>query len=164
MKAALFMTATFLIGGGSSVLQAARSHEPDVADAAPDPAVAASQAPMAASDTPAETVIVVDDQPIPNLPGNRLVSLVVDYPPGARSGPHRHAPSAFIFAYVVFGEILSQVDAAPARLYGPGESWTENPGAHHVVSANASDTKPARLLAVFVLDASDERMTIPDPQ
>ena len=29
--------------------------------------------------------------------------------------------------------------------------------------ANASDSKPARLLAVIVVDAADEQLTIPDP-
>jgi hypothetical protein len=32
------------------------------------------------------------------------------------------------------------------------------------VSANASDTKPARLLAVLIVDAADEQLVIPDPR
>ncbi len=41
-----------------------------------------------AHDTPVrETVTVVADEPIPNAPGKRLVSLIVDYPPGASSAP-----------------------------------------------------------------------------
>jgi hypothetical protein len=32
------------------------------------------------------------------------------------------------------------------------------------VSENASDTKPARLLAVFIMDAAGKELTIPDPQ
>ncbi len=116
-----------------------------------------------AHDTPVrETVTVVADEPIPNAPGKRLVSLIVDYPPGASSAPHRHARSAFIFACVLSGEIRSQVDDGPIRVYRPGESWIENPGAHHRVSANASSTEPARLLAVFIADASDKELTTPD--
>jgi quercetin dioxygenase-like cupin family protein len=111
-----------------------------------------------------ETVTVVADVPIPNLPGKRLVSLVVDYPPGASSAPHRHARSAFIHAYVLSGQMRSQVDGEPARVYRPGETWIERPGAHHRMSANASDTEPARLLAVIIVDAADEQLTIPDPQ
>ena len=111
-----------------------------------------------------ETVTVAADEPIPNLPGKRLTSLIVDYPPGASSVPHRHARSAFIYAYVLSGEIRSQVDDEPARVYRPGEAWFESPGAHHRVSANASDTEPARLLAVFIVDAADEQRTIPDLQ
>ena len=92
------------------------------------------------------------------------VSLIVDYPPGASSASHRHARSAFIYAYVLSGEIRSQVDSEPARVYRPGESWFESPGAHHRVSANVSDTEPARLLAVFIVDAADAQLTTPDPQ
>ena len=111
-----------------------------------------------------ETVTVAADEPIPNLPGKRLVSHVVDYPPGASSASHHHARSAFIYAYVLSGEIRSQVDDEPARVYRPGEAWFESPGAHHRVSANASDTKPARLLAVLIVDAADQQLVIPDPQ
>jgi quercetin dioxygenase-like cupin family protein len=111
-----------------------------------------------------ETVTVVANEPIPNLPGKRLISLIVEYPPGESSVPHRHARSAFIYAYVLSGEIRSQVDDEAVRVYRPSESWSESPGAHHRVSANASDTEPARLLAVFIVDAAEEQLTIPDPQ
>ncbi len=109
-----------------------------------------------------ETVTPLADEPIPNVPGKHLVSVVVEYPPGASSVPHRHAGSAFIYAYVLSGEVRSQVDDGPARVYRAGEVWFENPGAHHRVSANASDTRPARLLAVFVVDAADRPLTTPD--
>ncbi|HEY9404950.1 MAG TPA: cupin domain-containing protein [Pyrinomonadaceae bacterium] len=111
-----------------------------------------------------ETTTVVADEPITNLPGKRLVSRLVEYPPGGGTAPHRHAPSAFIYAYVLSGEIRSQIDDGPARVYRAGETWFENPGAHHRVSVNASDTKPARLLAVLVVDEADKQMTIPDPR
>jgi quercetin dioxygenase-like cupin family protein len=111
-----------------------------------------------------ETVTAVANAPIPNLPGKRLVSRIIDYPPGGRSVSHRHARSAFIYAYVLSGLIRSQVDDEPARVYRPGETWFESPGAHHRVSENASDTEPARLLAVIVVDAADEQLTIPDPK
>jgi hypothetical protein len=32
------------------------------------------------------------------------------------------------------------------------------------VSANTNDTEPARLLAVLIVDAADEQLTIPDRQ
>src|SRR5919106_1281619 len=111
-----------------------------------------------------ETVTVAADEPIPNLPGKRLVSHIVDYPAGARSAPHRHARSAFIYAYVLSGEIRSQVDGEPARVYRVGEAWFENPGAYHRVSANASDTEPARLLAVLIIDAADGKLAATNSQ
>ena len=110
-----------------------------------------------------ETVTVAADKPIPNLPGKRLVSHIVDYPPGAKSVPHRHG-SAFVYAYVLSGAVRSQVDDEPVRVYRPGETWFERPGSYHRVSENASDTEPARLLAVLIADAGDEPLVIPDPQ
>lgn len=119
-------------------------------------------APAGAGSSQHETVTPVANEPIANVPGKRLVSVVVDYPPGAKSLAHRHAPSAFIYAHVLSGRIRSAVDDQPARVYGVGEGWFEKPGAHHLVSENASDTQPARLLAVFVVDANETQLTIPD--
>lgn len=110
-----------------------------------------------------EPVTPAFSAPIPNVSGKSLVSAVVDYPPGAKSPPHRHATSAFVYAFVVSGAIRSQVGDAPAQVYRAGESFSEPPGAHHAISENASDTEPARLLAVFVLDTGDHPLTTPDP-
>jgi quercetin dioxygenase-like cupin family protein len=113
--------------------------------------------------TPSQETVTANE-PIPNLPGKRLISVVVDFPPGASSAPHRHARSAFIYAYVLAGKVRSQVDDEPARVYRLGESWSESPGTHHRVSANASSTEPAKLLAVFIVDAADEQLTTFDSQ
>lgn len=110
----------------------------------------------------AETATPQFQHALPNVAGKKLVSVVVDYPPGAKSAPHRHAPSAFIYAYVLSGSIRSQLEGEPAaKIYHADESWFENPGAHHVVSENASDTQSAQLLAVFVVN-TDEALTVPD--
>ena len=109
-----------------------------------------------------ETVTVVAESRIPNIQGKRLVSLVVDYPPGVSSVSHRHAESAFIYAYVLSGSIRSQVNDEPVRTFRAGEWWFENPGSRHRVSANASKTEPARLLAVFVVDTTERDLTTPD--
>jgi quercetin dioxygenase-like cupin family protein len=99
---------------------------------------------------------------LPNAPGKSLIAVTVDYPPGAKSGPHSHAKSAFIYGYVVSGAIRSQVDDEPAKVYRAGEAFYEMPGAHHKISENASDSEPARLLAVFVVDANETTLTTPD--
>jgi quercetin dioxygenase-like cupin family protein len=93
---------------------------------------------------------VIFSQKLPNVPGKTLTAVSVDYAPKGKSAPHHHA--GVVFAYVVSGAIRSQVDDGPARVYQAGESFFEGPGAHHVVSENASDSKPAKLLAVFVAD------------
>jgi hypothetical protein len=45
--------------------------------------------------------------------------------------------------------------------YKAGESFSELPGDRRGVSANASESKPAKLLAVFVLDTNETELTIP---
>ena len=97
-----------------------------------------------------------------NVPGKKLVVVRLDYAPGAKSKPHHHAPSAFIYAYVLSGEIRSQVGDEPVRIYRAGESFYEDPGAAHRISENASRIRPASLLAVFVVDNTDGPLTTPD--
>lgn len=99
---------------------------------------------------------------IPNIPGKSLIAVEVVYAPGGQSRPHHHANSAFIYGYVVSGAIRSQVEGEPARIYKAGESFFEAPGAHHLAGGNASKTKPAKLLAVFVVDTDDKKLTTPD--
>lgn len=111
-----------------------------------------------------ETVTPVFERAMPNLPGKSLIALEVLYEPGGASPPHRHPKSAFIYAYVVSGEILSAVDDEDPKLYRAGEGWHEIPGAYHRVSRNASDTVPAKLLAVFVVDQDERELVLPDPQ
>ena len=57
---------------------------------------------------------------------------------------------------------LYKVNDEPEHVYKAGESWTEMPGDHHKVSANASSTKPARLLAIFIVDTTEQEIVIPD--
>ena len=108
------------------------------------------------------TVAPAFRQAIPNVPGKSLVAVVVSYAPGAKSAAHHHANSAFISAYVLSGAVRSQVDDEPAKVYRAGESWFEQPGAHHKISENASATEPAQLLAIFVVDTDEKVLTTPD--
>ena len=117
--------------------------------------------PASAHEGRSETVVTKFDQAIPNIPGKSLIAVEVDYAPGAASPSHTHAKSAFIFAYVLSGEIESKVDDGETRIYKAGESWSEAPGAHHQVSRNPSKTEPAKLLAVFVVDSGDKPLTTP---
>lgn len=99
---------------------------------------------------------------LPNMPGKSLIAVEVSYAPGGKSLPHHHAKSAFIYAYVVSGAIRSRVEGEPAHVYQAGQSFSETPGAHHVLGENASKTEPAKLLAVFVVDTDDKALTVPD--
>jgi quercetin dioxygenase-like cupin family protein len=109
-----------------------------------------------------DTIKTNFSHPISNVPGKSLVAAEVSYPPGGASAPHHHSDSAFIYAYVVSGQIASQVEGQPEHVYRAGECWYEMPGAHHLISRNVSNTKPAKLLAVFVADTGDNALTTPD--
>ena len=161
MKTTRNIALVALVAASSLALLAscAQQQRIDSTDAAAAPAAGRGRGTSA----PEAVTTTVADEPIPNMPGKRLVSRVIDYPPGTGLPSHRHAASAFIYAHVLSGEIRSQVDDGPARVYRPGETWFEKPGAHHRVSENASDTQSARLLAVLIVDAAEERLTIPDP-
>jgi quercetin dioxygenase-like cupin family protein len=115
--------------------------------------------PASAHDGQTEMVTPKFDQTIPNIPGKSLVVVEVNYAPAAASPPHTHAKSAFIYAYVVSGAIESKVNDGKTRIYKAGESWSEPPNATHSISRNASKTRPAKLLAVFVVDSDDKTLT-----
>jgi quercetin dioxygenase-like cupin family protein len=54
-----------------------------------------------------------------------------------------------------------KVNDGSVTTYEAGQSFSELPGDRHDVSANASETKPAKLLAVFVADTNETELTIP---
>ena len=74
----------------------------------------------------------------------------VEYAPGAKSAPHRH--HAQVFVYVLEGSLRMQVQGSRLETLGPGGTFYESPDDIHVVSENASQTKPAKFLVVMVKD------------
>ena len=106
-----------------------------------------------AHDPSEETVTPVMQQEIPKDTGSLVRLATVRYEAGQVSKPHEH-PGA-IFAYVLEGAVISQLEGQPVRKYTKGESWYEPPLAHHVISKNASDREPATLLVFGVGKASD---------
>ena len=65
-----------------------------------------------------------------------------------------------VTAYITKGEIRSQLGGGPVETFKVGQSFFEPPGATHMVSANASDTEPAELIAVFVADEGAQLTTL----
>ena len=106
-------------------------------------------------------VTLVYQHELPNVPGKSIKGVLVEYGPGGYSPGHTHAKSAFIYATVLEGAIRSQVNNGPVTTYEAGQSFSELPGDRHRVSANASETKPAKILAVFVVDTNDKQLTSP---
>jgi quercetin dioxygenase-like cupin family protein len=97
---------------------------------------------------------------LPNVPGKRVTIVRVFYGPGGFTRAHRHAGS--VTAYVTKGEIRSQLGGGPVETFQVGQSFFEPPGATHLVSANASNTEPAELIAVFVADEGAQLTTFID--
>lgn len=106
-------------------------------------------------------VTLVYQHELPNVPGKSVKGVLVEYGPGGSSPGHTHPQSAFIYATVLEGEILSQVNDGPVTTYKAGQSFSELPGDRHGVSANASKTMPAKLLAVFVVSTNETELTTP---
>jgi len=109
----------------------------------------------------AAKVSLVYQHELPNVPGKSIKGVLVDYGPGGYSPGHTHPKSAFIYATVLEGAIKSQVNDGPVTTYKAGQSFSEMPGDRHAVSANASETEPAGLLAVFVVDTNETELTTP---
>ena len=93
------------------------------------------------------------DLPNITLDGWEVVVSHVDYPPGRVGQPHQHR--GILFAYVLEGAVVAQVlgdgVSAEKRTYRAGEMFYEPIGSTHQVSDNASQTEPARLLAINFL-------------
>ncbi len=70
-----------------------------------------------------DTVTLHFERAIPNIPSKSLVAQFVDYAPGGASLSHAHAKSAFIFAYVLSGEVESQVNDGPKSRSEKKLSW-----------------------------------------
>jgi quercetin dioxygenase-like cupin family protein len=72
----------------------------------------------------------------------------VDYPAGRVGAVHHHA--GFVLAYVLEGAVVAKISGqGEEKTYGVGQMFYEPPGATHEVSKNASQTQPAKLLAMI---------------
>ena len=105
-----------------------------------------------AHDQPKDRARLVLSQQFPKLDGDHLKAALVEvrYGPGEASPPHSH-PCAVI-GYVVEGTLRTQVQGQPEMIYKAGESFYEPPNGVHLISANASSTEPAKLVAYLLCD------------
>ena len=104
-----------------------------------------------------ESIKVLKEHALTNVPGKKTIMLTVDYAAGQATVPHSHTGTAV--AYVLEGAITSRVNDEKAKTYQVGESFYEPAGSRHFESSNASQTKPAKLLVVMVLDDKAEVLT-----
>ena len=72
----------------------------------------------------------------------------VDYAPGHVGAAHHHA--GFVLVYVLQGAVIARISGqGEEKTYTPGQMFYEQPGATHEISKNASQTQPAKLLAMI---------------
>ncbi|MEV6369708.1 cupin domain-containing protein [Micromonospora musae] len=128
----------------------------------PTTAAASASASVSASARPAETLEPLLQQALPDVEGKTFTSAVVELPPNASAAPHRHG-QAFVYAYVLEGTVRSKLDNKPVTTFHQGENWVEQPGTDHVLTENASQSEPAKLLVVFVSNTGDE-LKVEDPK
>jgi quercetin dioxygenase-like cupin family protein len=98
------------------------------------------------------------DAPAVNLAGWQMTATEVSYGPGESSARHRHP--GFVCGYVLEGQYRFAVDGAAETVLSVGQMFFENPGDVHAVSGNASQTAPARILAIVFTKKGDP-VTIP---
>ena len=99
---------------------------------------------------PAAPVPPVFKHDLPNLTMDDWEVTVshVDYAPGRVGAAHRHP--GFVLAYVLEGAVIAKISGqGEEKTYTAGQMFYEQPGATHEVSKNASQTQPARLLAMI---------------
>lgn len=99
---------------------------------------------------PRPTATVVSSYSLPHVPGKKVTTVLVEFPPGGFSPEHHHAGSVSV--YVLSGTIESQLAGEQPAVFKPGDMFFEPPGIVHLFARNMSDTEPARILAIFVHD------------
>jgi quercetin dioxygenase-like cupin family protein len=115
---------------------------------------------MGQQPTPATKITALMKQAIPEYRGHEVMMLTLDIPPGGGSMPHRH-PGHHIFGYLLEGAYKIKLDDGAEKTLTAGETFYEAPGQLHAVSRNASDTAPAKVLAV-ILAESGKPVTVPE--
>jgi quercetin dioxygenase-like cupin family protein len=126
----------------------------DVVAAVIEPLCMTSASPGSSQDV----IEPITSHALPNVPGKRVTVVRVFYGPGGFTPPHYHSGS--VTAYVTKGEIRSQLGGGPVETFKVGQSFFEPPGSTHLVSANASTTEPAELIAIFVADEGAQLTTL----
>jgi len=94
--------------------------------------------------TPLLTTVLSHDE------SKELSLITVEYPPGGSTPAHTHHAQALL--YVLEGSIVMQVRGGASVTLSPGQTWYEGPDDVHVVSRNASSSRPAKYVVFMVKD------------
>jgi len=83
-----------------------------------------------------------------DIPGKEVLMVTVEYAPGGADSVHRHNADAFV--YVLEGSVVEQVKGGKPVTLTAGQTFYEGPEDIHTVGRNASNTRPAKILAILV--------------
>ena len=115
----------------------------------PAPIMPAAQGPDM-SVRPRPEVKPVSSQDLTGMPGKKLTTVIVDFPPNGLSPTHHHGGPVYV--HILSGTIRSQLEGGPPIVYKPGDSFFEPMGIIHLFAENTSATERAQALAVIVHD------------
>jgi quercetin dioxygenase-like cupin family protein len=100
--------------------------------------------------------------PVEGLEGDKEGRiLTVEIPPGVHAPPHRHPGWQFI--HVLEGEVVSQMEGEPARVYEPGEVWYETRDHLHVDIGNDSPDTWAKILVFYLTEPGQPVLVFEEP-
>lgn len=108
--------------------------------------------------TAQETITPIMSHNLAQASGSEILMYTVDFPPGFSSPIHRH--DAQVSVYVLEGSVEMQVKGGKKLTLGRGQSFYEGSNDIHVVSRNASNSKPAKFL-VFLIHKKGTPLVIP---
>ena len=101
------------------------------------------------SSTPPHAIVkTLMTKPLAQHPGEELVMISVEYPPGSVDPVHRHNANALV--YVVDGSIVMGLRGSKPVTLGAGQTFYEGPNDVHEIGRNASKTQPAKFIVVLL--------------
>jgi len=111
-------------------------------------ALSSTSAAEQSAQTPPRPPVFVQSLPNLTMDDWQVTVSIVDYAPGRVGSAHQHP--GFVLAYVLEGSIVTRISGqGDEKVYTTGQMFYEQPGATHEVSRNASQTVPAKLLAMI---------------
>jgi quercetin dioxygenase-like cupin family protein len=80
--------------------------------------------------------------------------------PGTAGAKHRHPGPVFV--YILDGELESQIEGQPLKVYKKGDTFYEPARGLHAISRNPSKSEPVRFLAFFLTAKDEKELVIPE--
>jgi quercetin dioxygenase-like cupin family protein len=105
-----------------------------------------------------EAITPLMSKDLAEFPGKEIVMYTVEFPSGFSTPIHRH--NAYVSVYMLEGSVVMQVRGGKEVTLTPGQSFYEGPDDIHVVSRNASSTKPAKFLVFLLKDKGAPQLVL----